>query len=93
MSTLLPATEIETRLKKLNHWQRDEDVISRQFKFSDFVGAMRFVNAVADLAEEANHHPDIDIRWNKVLLRLTNHSAGGLTEADFDLAGKIDGVA
>jgi 4a-hydroxytetrahydrobiopterin dehydratase len=60
------------------------------FQFKDFPAAVKFVNAVAELAEEAQHHPDIDIRWNKVTLALTTHDAGGLTEKDFLLAKKSD---
>ena len=66
--------------------------IARTFQFKDFPAAMKFVNAVAELAEQAWHHPDIDIRWNKVTLTLTTHDAGGLTEKDFDLARKFDAV-
>lgn len=63
----------------------------REWQFDDFAAAMRFVNRVADLAEDANHHPDILLHgWNKVRLSLTNHSAGGLTDADFDMASRLD---
>ena len=64
--------------------------LSRTFQFKDFPAAIKFVNAVAELAEKAWHHPDIDIRWNKVTLTLTTHDAGGLTEKDFVLARKFD---
>jgi 4a-hydroxytetrahydrobiopterin dehydratase len=60
------------------------------FQFEDFPAAMKFVDAVAELAEQAWHHPDIDIRWNKVTLALTTHDAGGLTQKDFDLARQFD---
>ncbi|MBC8138839.1 MAG: 4a-hydroxytetrahydrobiopterin dehydratase, partial [Fibrella sp.] len=66
---------------------------SRTFSFADFVAAMRFVNSVADAAEEANHHPDIDIRYDKVTLGLVTHDAGGITKNDFALAGKADTLA
>lgn len=63
----------------------------REWKFDDFAAAMVFVNRVAEVAEEANHHPDILLHgWNKVRLALTNHSAGGLTEADFEMAQRLD---
>ena len=66
----------------------------RELKFDDFAAAMAFVNRVAGEAEEANHHPDILVHgWNKVRLSLTNHSAGGLTDADFEMAARIDGLA
>lgn len=64
-----------------------------EFEFSDFVGSMRFVTAVALLSEKAFHHPDIDIRWNKVTLRLSTHSEGGLTDKDTELATQIESVS
>ena len=60
------------------------------FQFKDFVAAIKFVNAVAKLAEKAWHHPDIDVRWNQVTLTLTTHSEGGLTSKDFKLARRFD---
>jgi 4a-hydroxytetrahydrobiopterin dehydratase len=89
----MDAAQIALALGPLPDWQRNGEVISRTFRFKDFPAAMKFVNAVADAAEEAWHHPDIDIRWNKVTLALTTHSAGGLTEKDFALARKADGLA
>jgi 4a-hydroxytetrahydrobiopterin dehydratase len=74
-------------------WGRTGDVIARTFEFADFVVAMKFVNAVAEIAEATQHHPDIDIRWNKVTLALTTHDAGGLTEKDFALARQCDALA
>ena len=68
-------------------------MILRTFQFKDFPAAIKFTNAVAELAEEAWHHPDIDIRWNKVTLSLTTHDAGGLTEKDFALAKKFDALS
>ena len=90
---LLSDDEIAQRLDG-SEWDREGDEIVREWKFKDFAEAMGFVNRVADAAEEANHHPDILVHgWNKVRLSVTNHSAGGLTEADFSLAGTIDGLA
>jgi 4a-hydroxytetrahydrobiopterin dehydratase len=90
---LLDDTEITQRLDG-SQWGRVEDTIQRDFEFKDFVAAMDFVNVVAGLAEERNHHPDILVHgWNKVRLTVTNHSEGGLTEADFGLAHAIDAVA
>lgn len=77
-------------LSTLPEWSRHGDIISRTFAFKDFPAAMKFVNAVAELAEQAQHHPDVDIRWNKVTLALTTHDAGGLTEKDFELARQCD---
>jgi 4a-hydroxytetrahydrobiopterin dehydratase len=87
---LLTDEEIAERLRGSN-WERDGDTIVRGWKLGDFAEAMHFVNRVAEAAEAANHHPDILVHgWNRVRLTLTNHSEGGLTEADFDLAGKVD---
>jgi 4a-hydroxytetrahydrobiopterin dehydratase len=80
-------------LSSLRDWKREDQVISHTFEFADFVGAMKFVNAVATLAEEAQHHPDIDVRWNRVTLALSTHDAGGLTEKDFTLARQCDALA
>lgn len=74
-------------------WKRKADVIRRTFEFKDFPVAIRFVNAVARLAEKSWHHPDIDIRWNQVTLALTTHDKGGLTEKDFSLAEQFDALA
>lgn len=74
-------------------WKRRGAVIQRTFEFPDFVVAMKFVNAAARAAEKQGHHPDIDIRWNRVTLALTTHDAGGLTDADFKLATRCDVLA
>jgi len=73
-------------------WQREGDQLVRVVRRADFLEALVFVNAVGEAAEAANHHPDIDIRWNTVTLRLSTHSAGGLTDKDLDLAATIDGI-
>ncbi len=92
MPKLTPA-QIKTALASVPNWKRKGAVITRTYQFNDFVAAMRFVNAIAKLAEKAWHHPDIDIRWNKVTLALTTHDQGGLTQKDFTLAKKIDAAA
>ncbi len=75
-------------------WRREGEAIVRDLEFGDFKEAMAYVNRVADLAEEANHHPDILVHgWNKVRLTLSTHSEGRLTDADRNLAERIDGVA
>lgn len=74
-------------------WSWADASISRTYEFTDFVEAIGFVNRVADAAEAANHHPDIDIRWNKVVLTLSTHSAGGLTQKDLDVAATADTLA
>jgi 4a-hydroxytetrahydrobiopterin dehydratase len=90
MAQRLSETDIEQRLKGLSGWSRHGQEITRQYKFSEFVPAMAFVNFVAGEAERLDHHPDILIQYNKVTLTLSTHSAGGLTALDFDLAKKID---
>jgi 4a-hydroxytetrahydrobiopterin dehydratase len=84
------SAQIKEGQKRVPEWRRRRQVISRTYQFKDFVAAMRFVNAVAKRAEQAGHHPDIDIRWNRVTLGLTTHDAGGLTENDFALAQQLD---
>jgi len=92
MAELLSDEEIEARLSG-SEWRREGDEIVRDWKFEECAEAMAFVNRIADAAEEANHHPDILVHgWNKVRLSLTNHSAGGLTEPDFEMAKKFDGL-
>ena len=93
MPALLSESEIVSRLAPLPDWSREDRQISRTVKWKNFVQAMAFVNAVAEIAERHNHHPDMDIRWNRVRLVLSTHSAGGLTELDFAVAGEIDRAA
>jgi 4a-hydroxytetrahydrobiopterin dehydratase len=90
--TLLDDAQIDERLGSLAGWQRAEGAeIERELRFADFAAAINFVNHVAELAEAANHHPDIFLHgWNKVRLTLSTHSQGGLTDADFKLASQID---
>lgn len=92
MPTAVKLTEPETeeRLKALREWSLVNDAIQRTFQFKGFMEAIAFVNRVATLAEKADHHPDILIRWNKVTLTLSTHDAGGITQKDFDLAKKAD---
>jgi 4a-hydroxytetrahydrobiopterin dehydratase len=73
-------------------WTREGDEIVKKVELADFKAAMAFVNQVADLAEARDHHPDIAVSWNKVELRLSTHSAGGLTDLDFELAGAVDAL-
>lgn len=87
--------EIEQRLATVEHWRREgADAIGREYELADFAAAIAFVNRIAELAEEANHHPDILLHgYRRVRLTLSTHSEGGLTEADFRLAGRIDSLA
>ncbi len=87
---LLTEKEISAGLKSAKGWKRDGDEIAKTFVFEDFARSMGFVQSVALMAEKMNHHPDIDIRWNKVTLRLSTHSDGGLTAKDFGLATHIN---
>ncbi|MBA8794954.1 4a-hydroxytetrahydrobiopterin dehydratase [Friedmanniella endophytica] len=89
MARLLNADEIMRQLSELDDWSRIGDEIVAEFAFDDFAEALAFVNRVGDLAEQAQHHPDIDIRWNKVRLALTSHDVGGLTQTDIELAIQI----
>jgi 4a-hydroxytetrahydrobiopterin dehydratase len=86
----LSPQQAAARLTTLPDWQIESGELVRTFKFEDFVAAMGFVNRVADLAEAAAHHPDIDIRYNRVRLALVTHDAGGITGKDFDLAAAAD---
>lgn len=89
----LTAHEIRAAIKSVPDWKKFGSTIARTYQFKDFPAAIKFVNTVAKLAEKAWHHPDIDIRWNKVALTLTTHDAGGLTEKDFALAKRFDTLA
>jgi 4a-hydroxytetrahydrobiopterin dehydratase len=86
----LRETEITTALAALKGWGRKDATIVKSYSFPGFREAMAFVNRVADLAEELNHHPDILVSYDKVTLTLSSHDAGGLTERDFRLAARID---
>jgi 4a-hydroxytetrahydrobiopterin dehydratase len=90
MADLIEDDEIETLLKKLPEWDLEDRSIVRVVEFDEFMQGIDFVDGVAEISEEAGHHPDIDIRWTTVTLRLTTHDVGGLTESDFEVARKID---
>lgn len=89
---LLTQQDLATALVDLPDWIRTGNEIRKTFVHKDFVRAMGFVGQVGILAERADHHPDIDIRWNKVTLTLSTHSAGGLTDKDIALAKEIEGL-
>jgi 4a-hydroxytetrahydrobiopterin dehydratase len=89
---LLPDQQISERLAGLEGWEREGDAIVRTFSNGDFVGSVEFVKRLVEPAEDMGHHPDLEISWDKVTVSITNHAAGGLTEADFELAGRIDGL-
>ena len=89
---VLTDSEIQRALGSLHGWQRNGIAIQRVFRFPDFKIAMQFVNKVADAAEKANHHPDIDIRYNTVTMTLVSHDAGGITQRDVRMAEVIDKI-
>jgi 4a-hydroxytetrahydrobiopterin dehydratase len=77
-----------------SQWRREGDAIAREYKLADFAEAIAFVNRVAEAAEQAGHHPDIHVHgWNRVRLELSTHSEGGITQADLDMAERIDALA
>ena len=86
----LNLAQTKSALASVPEWKKKAATITRTYQFKDFPAAVKFVNLVAKVAENAWHHPDIDIRWNKVTLVLTTHDQGGLTEKDFALARKFD---
>jgi 4a-hydroxytetrahydrobiopterin dehydratase len=90
---LLPDPEIEERLSGLEGWSREGDAITKTFENGDFVGSVKFVDSLVEPAEGMGHHPDLELSWDKVKVSITNHAQGGLTENDFELAGKIDALA
>ncbi|MEO5588418.1 MAG: 4a-hydroxytetrahydrobiopterin dehydratase [Gemmatimonadaceae bacterium] len=90
MAEQLSDIAIQRELGGLPGWSRKGDVLTRTYQFKNFNESIDFVNRVADLAESANHHPDIDIRFSKVMLGLSTHDSGGITAMDIDLAKAID---
>ncbi|CAN5541091.1 4a-hydroxytetrahydrobiopterin dehydratase [soil metagenome] len=89
---LMAADEIQRRLAEVDGWERSGNSIRKQFKVDDFVGSVGFVDRIVEPAEDMGHHPDLEISWNTVTVKLSTHSEGGLTEADFELAGRIDAL-
>ncbi len=89
---LLNDEETARRLAELEGWERAGEAIRKQFKLDDFKGSVDFINRLTPVAEGMNHHPDLAISWNAVDVTITTHSEGGLTENDFELAGKIDSL-
>jgi 4a-hydroxytetrahydrobiopterin dehydratase len=88
----LTQEQVDSKLAEFPDWSLSGDALQRTFRFDDFLAAMAFVNRIADLAEEFQHHPDIMVRYNKVTLTLSTHDAGGLTEKDFELARATDSM-
>jgi 4a-hydroxytetrahydrobiopterin dehydratase len=90
---ILGGAELEQAIKTLSGWTLERGELVQQWTFQDFPAAIHFVNQVAPLAEDAGHHPDIDIRYNRVRLALVSHDAGGITERDISMAKRISGVS
>ncbi|HEX5982857.1 MAG TPA: 4a-hydroxytetrahydrobiopterin dehydratase [Solirubrobacterales bacterium] len=90
---LLSDAEIEQRLSGLSGWERAGEAIQKSFERGDFVGSVRFAGSLVAPAEAMNHHPDLEISWATVTVRISTHSEGGLTAGDFELAEKIDALA
>ncbi len=85
--------EIQEGLAQLDGWSRESDAIEKVYEREDFLGSVAFLNDLAPVAEEMGHHPDLTISWATVTVTISTHSEGGLTAADFELAGLIDGIA
>jgi 4a-hydroxytetrahydrobiopterin dehydratase len=90
---LLGEDEIEAKLAELDGWERSGEAIAKKFGRGDFVGSVKFVDALVAPAEAMGHHPDLEISWDTVTVTISTHSEGGLTAADFELAGRIDALA
>lgn len=90
---VLSAGEVTSRMGSIPEWNLESGELRRTFTFADFRGALAFVNKVGELAEKEGHHPDIDIRYNRVRLALITHDAGGITARDFEMALVADGLA
>ena len=88
----LSATEIENALKKLDEWNVEGKLLKKHYDFENFAESLAFVNNVGEIAEKADHHPDITFGWGYADIELTTHDTGGLTHNDFDVAGEIDGI-
>ncbi len=93
MPDLFTTEEVERSLEGLEGWELEGKVIAREFEFETFLAGIAFVVTVATAAEELNHHPDIDIRYRRVRVAVSTHSAGGLTGLDFSLAGRCNELA
>ena len=92
MAERLSDIAIQRELGNLPGWSRRGEVITKTFQFRNFLTGIAFVTAVAKAAEAADHHPDIDIRYTKIICTLSTHSAGGITQMDLDMAGQIEKV-
>ena len=92
MSDLLESAELRAALKKCPEWDHEKNAITRTIEFEEFNDAIDFVNDLAEIVEEAQHHPDITIRHNRVTLKLTTDDVGGVTDLDIELAQRVDNL-
>jgi 4a-hydroxytetrahydrobiopterin dehydratase len=92
MSDLLENEDLQAALRKCPEWEYEKKAITRTIEFEEFMEAIDFINDLAEIAEEAQHHPEITIRHTRVTLRLTTHDAGGLTELDIQMAQRVDNL-
>jgi len=88
--TVLSSDEIADHLRSLRGWEIKDGKLTKAFTFDDFMGAVRFVDRIAPIAEAEGHHPDLQVSWGRVVVELITHSAGGLTAKDFKLASLIE---
>ena len=93
MADLIKAGELKERMKKIPEWELEKKHIERTFEFDDFSESIDFVNGVAEVAEDEEHHPDIDIRYNTITVALVSHDSGGVTQRDVRMAGTINKIA
>ena len=93
MSQLLPDLDVQRSLGKLPGWSRRGTALTKTYKFATFKAGIEFVNRAAAVADRMDHHPDIDIRYTKIICTLSTHDAGGITQKDLKLAGELDQVA
>ena len=87
---LLDPTDIESRLRKLSGWTYEANALMKTFTFDDYLSGIAFVNLLADVAEDQGHHPDLEVGYGSVVVRISTHSEGGVTERDFRLASAAD---
>ena len=92
MPHLISHKEVQEKMKKIPEWEFNETSISKIFEFDEYLSAIEFVNSVAEIAEEAYHHPDILINYTNVKLTLSTHEVGGITDKDFEVAERIDSL-
>jgi len=92
MSSLISEKDYDTYMKKCPEWEVEKGQLTRVWEFDDYREGLEVVNEIAELAEEANHHPDVTLSWCKVTVALSTHSMGGITDMDFSLARRIDDI-